>query len=101
MTLVRPQFQRSEHHRHIFKDWRGETGEDFRSRCAGESVKEFRADRQVTDSAAASITESVNALTRERDGWRSHYRINEDRALRHQLDSHKTAGGLPTMLEIQ
>lgn len=72
MTIARLQFQRSEHHRYVVKDWRRETDQDIRSRRAEDSVREFGADRQRTESAQVRNTERVNALTRELDGRCNH-----------------------------
>jgi len=99
MTIAWPLSRHSEHHRHVVKDGRGENGQDIRSRRAEISVRGIGAVRQVTESAQARNTESVNALTRERDGRRNHYRINEGSALRHPLESQKTGCCLLTTLE--
>jgi hypothetical protein len=37
-------------------------------------------------------------LTKEREGRRNHYLINEDVPLRHPLESHKTIGSLLRMV---
>ncbi len=51
----------------------------------------------ITERAAQRIIgqlESAGALTKEREGRRNRYLINEEAPLRHPLESHKTIGNL-------
>jgi prophage antirepressor-like protein len=55
----------------------------------------------ITERAAQRIIgqlERAGALTKEREGRRNHYLINEDVPLRHPLESHKTIGSLLRMV---
>ena len=56
----------------------------------------------ITERAAQRIIghlEDGGVLSKERDGRRNRYRINESSSLRHPLESHKTVGSLLKMLE--
>ena len=55
----------------------------------------------ITERAAQRIVselENAGALTKEREGRRNHYLINEACPLRHPLESHKTVGSLLKMV---
>lgn len=54
----------------------------------------------ITERAAQRIVgqlEQAGVLTKEREGRRNHYQINEAMPLRHPLEAHKTIGSLLRM----
>lgn len=55
----------------------------------------------ITERAVQSIVaqlEEAGILTKERDGRRNHYTIDESVPLRHPLEEHKTVGSLLKMV---